>query len=330
MTDVTYTDKVAGASDATGKFSDDDANEIKTAVNSKQDIHTTLTAIIAGTYPNLINDAGTSTGTVLSASKIIELIAAAGGTGGYVDIPDYSDSTGTVGQWSFDAVNDYVYICKATDTWDRYTATFLGWDNPTPSSSLLIDEDFSETGTPTDPVPTVTGTIDFDYATAPASVGDECMSIDLNAAAAATWAFTESAEVYIAFRYALTATVGSALMYVTDISGTALGHIDTRNSAGEFRVYGGSAFGPIFTANTSLDTFYYAKMRIKYVDGAGNDEIEAWFSDDGTWTDTAATHLDTVLVTLGDSPGKIIFYGVAGQGRLIDDLKVSTSDIGDY
>lgn len=56
------------------------------------------------------------------------------GTGGYVSTPTYSDESCTTGQWSFDT--SYIYVCEATDQWDRYAITFAGWSNPTPSASV--------------------------------------------------------------------------------------------------------------------------------------------------------------------------------------------------
>lgn len=49
-----------------------------------------------------------------------------GGGGGYVEKPTYSNSPGVKGQWSFDSA--YIYVCTATDTWDRFPVTWEGWD----------------------------------------------------------------------------------------------------------------------------------------------------------------------------------------------------------
>jgi len=68
-----------------------------------------------------------------------------GGVGGYVSTPTYSDSTGTVGQWSFDA--SYIYVCEATNQWDRYPVTFAGWDNPTPTPPTITGLTLAANGT---------------------------------------------------------------------------------------------------------------------------------------------------------------------------------------
>jgi len=72
-----------------------------------------------------------------SLQQIINGTASAitGGTGGYVTAPTYSDQTGTVGQWSFDA--SYIYICEAENQWDRFPVTFESWNNPTPTAPVM-------------------------------------------------------------------------------------------------------------------------------------------------------------------------------------------------
>lgn len=67
------------------------------------------------------------------------------GVGGYVEPPTYSDSSGTEGQYSWDA--SYFYVCTAANTWDRFPVTLANWDNPMPTAPTVTSITVGTNGT---------------------------------------------------------------------------------------------------------------------------------------------------------------------------------------
>lgn len=56
--------------------------------------------------------------------------------GGYVDPPVYSDSDGIKGQYSFDA--DYIYMCIADNSWDRFPVSWDAWGTSAPENPVVL------------------------------------------------------------------------------------------------------------------------------------------------------------------------------------------------
>jgi len=75
------------------------------------------------------------TGAIFKAT-LGSLPGSSSAVGGYVDPPVYSDSLGIKGQYSFDA--DYIYMCIADNSWDRFPVTWDAWGTSAPENPVVL------------------------------------------------------------------------------------------------------------------------------------------------------------------------------------------------
>lgn len=266
------------------------------------------------------------------------------GTAGTVALGDLVRARVTSSASNSTAVNATVTIGGVEDTYTVTTAPASGDTFCANHSTVLMCEDFdgsescgvgdaincnvtwTKSASYPDSLPT------FDYASAPASTGNLAMAIDYSPANSVVLSPSfAGAERWFAFKYGSDDLDAAAipLLDFTNSDGTTIAYLQLRLTAGTLRFYYGGSYQLLTTSGTASDnTFYYAKVRIKYVDGAGNDEVQVWISTDGDWS--SGTTWSTSTATLSAQPARMKVIGTTADNKFFDDMIISNSDIPNY
>jgi hypothetical protein len=205
----------------------------------------------------------------------------------------------------------------------------LGVDNT--SSAYLLQEGFEGDGNPGWTI--VSGTPDFDHATAPAPLlGTQSLQLNNSSGTATVQVdFTASADIWVSVAFAVANGVppGTYTMFeIRDQSGTILAYLSHRATTGDVRCYvGPSTLVGTVTAPMTSNTIHYWKIHLTQVSD-GSDVAEFWSDADGTWG--AANFSSSAQTVPGGNPGRIYITNGSTNSTYYDGWRVSATDIPNY
>ena len=255
---------------------------------------------------------------LLSADRVVDLIAASGGSFTPDTFPAYEDSAHTSGiAWNSTTLAVYD---TATAKW--LTVALTDSLDPTPSS-YIVDEEF-ETGS----IPSgwsAGNTVTWNYATSPAPLFGSYSVYPADSTSYAIASFTAANEIYVTFAMQQSGA---------DINLEVLRLYNGTTSLGNTLIGSDGSLRSIATGGTSSNggaadlayvTTTYIKTRF-ITNGTSNTTVTTWSSLDGyTWVLESSCTNGT-----GTLPVDVIkLRGGSGSSRVFDRVKISTTDIDD-
>lgn len=187
--------------------------------------------------------------------------------------------------------------------------------------SYLINEDFEGAGTPSGW--TTSGTVDFDYATAPAPLaGAQSLRVYGAAWNNATKAFTASAEANAFFLISPGASSNVTIFSLRNNT-TVICSVQLKSDRVTVE-HGTTAVNSMGAAVTSPSAVW-----LRYVPGTGaNGVLELWINKNSTSRTKPALSASISTGTATAQANNLICYAQGAQSWIFDDIKISSTAIG--
>lgn len=194
-------------------------------------------------------------------------------------------------------------------------------------TSLLVDEDFEGTGTPSG-FTAGTGSPDFDYVVASdlsAGSGNQCLRVNQSFHAPYV-AFTAQDTLWVKCRFR---AAGAALpIRIRNGGATELCYAQWIVNGANYdcRIYGGTNFSTSFSVAFTPNTTY--TMWLEYKKGTGsNAEARVWLSTSGTFPGYGSTHAVRTTGNATAQANRVYISPATSVEHLVDDLQISATQI---
>lgn len=187
--------------------------------------------------------------------------------------------------------------------------------------SYVYEQDFETTGAPTG-WSTVSGTPDYDYATAPAPLeGSESLHLD-STEQARSQSWSALGDCYAYFQLNLSTASSKTVVFEFEDSGAAFRLRVEYRASGVLRVYHGTASTDGSTTLSAGTTYH---VWVEYEKGTGSDGVARLY-----YSTSAGTKTLEATVATGTATDDIVQCAVLGatNATILDDLIIDSSAIG--